>query len=181
MITHERAVQHSDEVLHALLFSSLLPESPKILLNVETGDHGEIFSRRCSCGFESIGFSDHLSCVTSFEKLTSEGMTFMIQDLLHIVEDVLPAKYGGNSTDYQLLEESNDHGVTSIDILVSPRIGHLDERDLINTLLEGLAKGADSKRLMAQVWFNAGTINVKRTDPVPTKRGKIFPLRHAEK
>jgi len=180
LITHERTVQHSQDVLHALLFTSLLPESPKILLNVETGDQGVVSSHRCSCAFENIGFSDHLSSVTSFEKLTSEGMTFMLHDLLHIVEEVLPKKHGGSSADYQLLEKSNDHGVTSIDILASPRIGNLDEGDVINTLLEGLARQADSKRLMTQVWLNADTIHVKRTAPVHTSRGKIFPMRHGE-
>jgi hypothetical protein len=180
VIVHKMKLKHSNDTIDALLFSSLLPESPKILLNVDTGDHGVMRSRRCGCGFEDIGFSDHISGIKSFEKLTSEGMTFMIDDLIHIAENVLPVKYGGSSTDYQVLEDANGDGMSFINIAVSPRIGPVNESDLIKTVIQELGKGKDSRRLMAEVWSKAGTIRVKRMDPVPTKRGKIFSFHSVE-
>jgi phenylacetate-coenzyme A ligase PaaK-like adenylate-forming protein len=177
VITHKKKPIYSNKTVDALLFTSLLPESPKILLNVETGDHGSINSRKCGCKFGDYGLSDHISNVRSFEKTTSEGMTFMVSDLIRIVEDVLPVRYGGSSTDYQVLEESNGLGSSFINIAVSPRLGPINHNDLKKVVIRELGKGEDSKRLMAQVWFDADTIKVTRMEPVPTKRGKIFPFR----
>ncbi len=180
VIVNKRKLKYSDNTVDALFFSSLLPESPKILLNVDTGDHGVMGSRRCGCGLENIGFSDHISGIRSYEKMTSEGMTFMVSDLIQIVEEVLPAKYGGNSTDYQALEKSNGNEMSFISIAVSPRVGPVNESDLVKTVIKELGKGRDSRRLMAEVWSKAGTIRVQRMDPIPTKRGKIFSFRSME-
>jgi hypothetical protein len=177
VVTHKKKPKYLNKTVDALLFTSLLPESPKILLNVETGDYGSINSRRCGCKLGDYGLSDHISNVRSFEKTTSEGMTFMVSDLIRIVEEVLPVRYGGSSTDYQVLEESDGLGSSFINIAVSPRLGPINQNELKKVVIRELAKGEDSKRLMAQVWFHADTIKVKRMDPVPTKRGKIFPFR----
>jgi phenylacetate-coenzyme A ligase PaaK-like adenylate-forming protein len=180
VISHKKSLKDCDDEIDALLFTSLLPESPKILLNVETGDHGSIKSRRCGCKFESQGFLDHLVQVRSFEKFTSEGMTFIIGDLVRIAEEILPEKYGGSSTDYQVLKESDRHGMSSLEIAVNPRVGPVDEGEIVKTIINELGKGAGSRRLMAEVWDRAGTIRVSRKAPIPTERGKLFSFRSVD-
>jgi hypothetical protein len=171
LISHSRKMDYCDDPITAFLFTSILPESPKILLNVETGDEGKIETRPCGCGFEQFGYSTHISHMTSFEKFTSEGMSFPASVLIRIVEEVLPKRYGGSISEYQVLSETIECSRTRIQINVSPRIGPINENDLIYAILNELEK---ENKLMAELWAQAGTIMVQRIDPIPTKRGKVF-------
>jgi len=177
VISLRKSVEGIVDPVDSLHFTTLLPVSPKILLNVETGDHACLSTRTCGCPMEALGFTEHISGVQSFEKLTMEGMTFMISDLLRIIEETLPRSFGGSSTDYQV-EERLDHGTLSfIEILVSPRLGAVDEGEVAGAVLQELKKGRDSGKLMADIWGQAGSIRVKRAEPLPTQGGKILPIR----
>lgn len=180
VVTHQKVLP-SEETVDSLLFTALLPEAPKILLNVETGDHAAIGPRQCGCGFEAYGYPDHMSGIKSFEKFTSEGMTFMAADLMHVAEEILPAEYGGSSSDYQFTEESQEDGMTFVSLAVSPRLGPIPESELVETVVEALGKTKGSDRMMATMWSQAGTIRVRRAEPIPTKRGKIFSFRAGRK
>jgi hypothetical protein len=146
------------------------------LLNVESGDWGVKTTRKCGCKFEEYGFTDHLYNIRGFDKLTGEGMTFIGTDLVRIIEEVLPGKFGGVSADYQMLEEEDEQGHTRMSVVVSPRIGVIDETILIKTVLTELSGRKDSQRMMAQVWSQAETLRVKRMQPFSTARGKLMPL-----
>ncbi|HWO41511.1 MAG TPA: hypothetical protein VNO43_06875 [Candidatus Eisenbacteria bacterium] len=161
----------------ALRITSLLPTAPKILINLETGDYGTLETRRCGCRFDELGLTEHLKGVRSYEKLTSEGMTFFAGDLARIVEEVLPSKFGGSPLDYQAIEEEGRNGLSHLAILVSPRLGEIDEFSLVNTVLMELKSAQGSSgRMMAAIWEEAGTVRVRRQDPHPTKGGKVFPF-----
>src|SRR5688572_14368380 len=110
----------------ALIYTTLLPSSPKLLINVESGDYATLTSRSCGCPMGQLGFTTHLSQIRSYEKLTSEGVTFLGTELLRLVEEVLPASFGGAPTDYQLVE-AEESGISRILILASPALGPLDE------------------------------------------------------
>ncbi|MCD6583299.1 MAG: hypothetical protein J7K71_01255, partial [Candidatus Omnitrophica bacterium] len=174
LITHRRRVM--DFSVDAFLFTSLLPSTPKILLNVENGDYGTIETRKCGCFYDDLGFYDHIYKIRSFEKLTGESMTFYGTELIKICEEILPTKFGGSSLDYQLVEEEDDTGLIRLNILVSPDVGQIDENKLIKTVLEELKRGKDSDKIMAKVWGEANTIRVKRDYPILTKGGKLYPL-----
>jgi hypothetical protein len=176
LVQHLREVPHAAASIPAFLFSTLLPSAPKILLNVESGDWGVITARKCGCKFENYGLTDHLYNIRGFDKLTGEGMTFIGTDLVRIIEEVLPGKFGGASTDYQMVEEEDETGHTHMNILVSPELGAIDDSDLINTVLSEISKGMDTKRMMAGVWAQAGTLRVKHLKPFTTARGKLMPL-----
>lgn len=177
---YKRKIPYSDSQVDSLLFTSLLYESPKILLNVEMGDYGHIETGPCSCAFGALGFDKHISQIRSFEKLTGEGVTFVDTDFIRIIEEVLPKSFGGESTDYQLIEHENSSGLTHLDLLISPKIGPVDENAVINTFLDSLKRAGDSPESWAQsgseMWAQAGTIKVKRENPIPTKRAKILPF-----
>jgi hypothetical protein len=176
LIQHRRQVPHAGVSVNAFLFTSLLPSGPKVLLNVESGDYGEVESRSCGCKFDELGLTEHIHHVRGFDKLTSAGMSFIGTDLLRIMEQTLPARFGGLSTDYQMVEEEDNKGHTRINILVSPDVGSVDEKELIRTVIAELGRGQDSNRLMAEVWTESNTLGVKRIRPLATARGKILPL-----
>jgi phenylacetate-coenzyme A ligase PaaK-like adenylate-forming protein len=178
--SYQRKVPYCDAEVDSLLFTSLLYESPKILLNVEMGDYGLIETKPCSCGLGNLGFDKHISQIRSFEKLTGEGVTFVDKDFIHIMEDILPKKFGGESTDYQLLEEEDTNGITHLNLLVSPKVGKVDDGEVVDTFVRLLKEAEDSPESWAQagsaMWAQAGTIRVKREYPIPTKRAKILPF-----
>jgi hypothetical protein len=63
-----------------------------------------------------------------------------------------------------------------LSLIVSPRLGPLDESAVITTVLEamtGQGFGADAAR---KIWSQVGTLRVSRTEPVLTGRGKLMPL-----
>jgi hypothetical protein len=67
---------------------------------------------------------------------------------------------------------------------VSPRVLIEDEQQVIETVFEAMSRssvGADSAR---DIWSQAGTLRIKRAEPVWTARGKLMPLhllRHDQK
>ncbi len=162
----------------ALLLTALLPSSPKLMLNVESGDYGRLESRPCECAFGKIGLTTRLRDIRSYEKLTSEGITFLGSDLITLVEETLPARFGGGPTDYQLVEEERA-GLPKVSIVVSPRIGGLDEPEVVRTVLATLGAD-DGRRQMSQMWKKGRTVEVVRREPYPGPMHKIQSL-HQEK
>jgi hypothetical protein len=103
-------------------------------------------------------------------------MHFMGTDLLGLVENVLPARFGGYPTDYQLVEAERD-GLPRVTLVVRPSVGELDEDEVARATLEFLRSRGHGQRLMADVWAQGGTLRVERSDPYVTPGGKILPLR----
>jgi hypothetical protein len=180
VIQHRRETPLASASVNAFLFTSLLSKASKMLLNVESGDHGVIETRQCGCKVEELGLTDHMYNIRSFDKLTGEGMSFVGTDLLRIIEEVLPAKFGGASTDYQMVEDEDEGGRTRLSILASPEVGEIDEGELVHTILAELGKGKDTQRMMAEVWSQAEMLRVKRLRPLVTAAGKLLPL-HIQK
>jgi hypothetical protein len=176
LVQHSREVPHAAISIDAFLFSTLLPSAPKILLNVESGDWGTADSRSCGCAFEKLGLTCHLHNIRGFDKLTGEGMTFIGTDLMRIIEEVLPEKFGGSSGDYQMIEDEDERGLTRMSIIASPELGEIDESSLTAVIINELKKGSDTQRMMAEVWSESGTLQVKRIQPFTTAAGKLIPL-----
>jgi hypothetical protein len=180
LITHKYTVSHSDMKVDSYLFTSLLYESPKLLLNVGVGDYGEISSGGCHCDFTNIGFDTNISGIRSYEKLTGEGVTFVDTDLIRIMEKELPEKFGGRSTDYQLVEDEDSRGLTELQLLVHPRIGPINESEVLNRFMVLLRNAKDSPESWAQsgteMWKQSGIVRIKRDPPISTASGKIFPF-----
>lgn len=180
IITHKHQVPHSDMTVDSFLFTSLLYESPKLLLNVGMGDYGEISTGGCDCEFAGIGFDTNVSSIRSYEKLTGEGVTFVDTDFLRIIEKELPEQFGGKSTDYQLVEEEDARGLTQLRLLVSPRVGSVNESEVLGTFLALLKTAEDSPESWAQsgteMWKQSEIVKINRGFPIPTASGKILPF-----
>ena len=176
VILHPRRVPGWELEVEAFNITSLLLTAPKLLLNVEVDDYGILERRSCGCPLEGYGFSDHLRQVHSFRKLTGEGVTLVGSEMVRILEEVLPARFGGSSLDYQLQEEEDEQGFTRLSLVVSPKIDIDGEEAVVNTVLEAMGRssvGADAARA---IWSQARTLRVKRAEPVWTSRGKLMPL-----
>jgi hypothetical protein len=179
LISYPRKVPGSATSVNAFHFTTLLPKTPKLLLNVESDDFGIIENRPCGCLLETSGFQEHLRRIRSFRKLTGEGVTLVGSEMEHILEEVLPARFGGTPLDYQLLEEEDQKGFTRLSLLVSPRIAISDENAVIGAVLEALGRSSVAADMARAIWSQAGTLKVKRMEPVLTARGKFMPLRRA--
>ncbi|MFN2431214.1 MAG: hypothetical protein ABR599_00065 [Gemmatimonadota bacterium] len=160
----------------ALFVTSLRPTAPLILLNVSMGDRAELTQRPCGCPLEDLGWRTHLTRIRSFEKLTGEGITLLDTDVVRILEEVLPARFGGAPTHYQLVEEEAAGGTSRVRLLVDPAVGPLDPTAVADAFLDALGWGAGGEWIMARLWRDAGTLRVERREPIATRSGKIHHL-----
>jgi hypothetical protein len=159
-----------------LWLTSLRPRAPLVLLNASLGDRATISGRRCGCPLEEVGWDTHLHTIRSHEKLTAAGMTFLDTDILRVLEDVLPARFGGAPTEYQLLEEEAPDGQPRLALLVHPAVGPLDVDTVRAAFLEAIGAGSGAERVMALLWRDAGLLRVERRPPLATLSGKILHL-----
>jgi hypothetical protein len=181
LIQCPRQVLGTDITVDAFYFTSLLPSAPKLLLNVESDDYGVIERRSCGCPLESDGFTEHLRHIRSFQKLTGEGVTLLGSEMVRILEEVLPARFGGTPLDYQLLEEEDADGFTRLSLIVSPKIAIADESDVIDEVREALGRSSGGADLARSIWSQARTFRVKRMEPIWTARAKLMPLHLAQR
>jgi hypothetical protein len=176
LIQTHRAIGDGGHEVGALLYTTLLPACPKLLLNVESGDYAEVVDRRCGCPFGAIGLERHLHTIRSYEKLTSEGMTFLGSEFVTLIDEILPARFGGASGDYQFVEEETRGGIPIVSMIVSPRVGAVDDEALSRTVLDALAARPGANRMMAERWRDGGTLRVVRREPHATSAAKVLPL-----
>ena len=114
--------------------------------------------------------------VRSFSKLTAEGVTLVGSEMEHILESVLPARFGGTPLDYQLMEEEDGGGLTRVVLIVSPRVGVVDERAVIDAVLTALRGASLGTAVGGGLLGAAGALRVRRAEPIVTARGKLLPL-----
>jgi hypothetical protein len=174
VLQRRRTVGTSGASVGALLLTTLLPSCPKLMINVDVGDYARMDERACGCPLDAAGLTLHLSGIRSYDKLTSEGNTFLGGDLITLLEDTLPQRFGGAATDYQLVEEEQD-GLTKVSLLVSPQVGPVDEEEVVGAVLEQLLANPDT-RLMADVWREGDSLRVVRRPPHITSASKLLPL-----
>jgi hypothetical protein len=174
-IDRERSVGGNGTTVRALFHTTLLLSSPKLMLNVESGDSAVRERHACGCRALPAAFDTHLHTIRSYEKLTSEGMSFLGGDLITLLEEVLPGRFGGHPTDYQLVE-SERGGLPKVNLLVRPTVGSVDSDEVARSALEFLRSRGDAERMMGEIWDQGETVQVIRGDPHMTEASKILPL-----
>jgi hypothetical protein len=175
VLQRRRPVGLNGATVGALLFTTLHPACPKLTLNVETDDYAVLTKRDCGCPVERLGLDQHLHTIRSHAKLTSGGTTFLGGELHTLMEQTLPARFGGSPTDYQLVEEEHE-GLPTVAVVVSPRVGDVDEQAVVATVLEDLRTGPAYRRMMAGFWSDGEMLRVERREPHSTQISKILPL-----
>jgi hypothetical protein len=176
MIQAPRRVPGFDIEVAALCYTSLLPSAPKLLLNVESDDYGVVSQRNCGCRWQELGFPTHISEIRSFRKLTGEGVTLVGSDIERILDDLLPARFGGSALDYQFAEEEDERGFTRLILRVSPSVSLGDEGAATDFVLQALSNLGSGGALIHSTWRQAGTLRIRREAPTVSGRGKVLPL-----
>jgi hypothetical protein len=158
----------------ALLLTSIRPTSPFVFLNVSMGDQAIVSSRRCGCPVEALGWTTHLQEIRSFEKLTAGGVTFSDWDVVRVLEEILPRRFGGGPADFQLVEEESRDGRPRLTILARPTVPAFDPAELAEAFLEALGADSETYRLMALQVKQGGFLRVERRAPLASSSGKIL-------
>jgi hypothetical protein len=160
----------------SLLISSLHPTARTILLNASLGDRAEMKQRDCGCALAVVGWTTHVHTVRSYEKLTAGGITFLDTDIIRVLEEMLPQRFGGGPTDYQRVEEQDEHGRPSLRLIVHPSVGPIDAESVADAFLSAIGGGSGIERLTELHWRQAGLLRVERDVPRVTPAGKVLHL-----
>jgi hypothetical protein len=165
---------------NAMLLTSLLPSAPIRMINVCMGDQATLETRSCGCAMERLGWSSHVRDVRSFEKLTAGGITFLDVDVIRVLEQLLPARFGGAPTDYQLVEIMDGEEMRPrVDLIVHPRLPDIDDGVVSDFFLSSIGGGRSGERLMELQWRGGNVMRVRRAEPRRTASGKILHV-HSE-
>ncbi len=181
-ISHRRIAPLSAAAVNSLLFTTLLPVTPRLYLNLDLDDIGEIVPATCQCEFSKLGYRKLVRNVSSIGRLTGHGTTLIGTDILQILEHDLPTAFGGVPGDYQLVEDDRATGATLIVLRFHPRLGELSEtavRDFFLGRIRRLFGGAVTVR----GWQHGDSVRVVRQEPYVGFSGKRLPLilsRHKE-
>ena len=110
--------------------------------------------------------------IRSLEKLTAGGMTFLDTDVVRVLEEVLPARFGGGPTDHQLVEQETRTGDRSSACwCIRP-----SERWIPPRFLAAISRSPGAEAVMGLAWRDAELLRVERSAPVATAAGKILHL-----
>lgn len=156
----------------ALQLTGLMALTPKIMLNVDIGDYGVLRERRCGCPLGELGHIHTLHTIRNYEKLTTGGMHFMGSSVIQLVEEVLPRAHGGEPSDYQFVDDQTGD-LNRIRIVVSPRVGTVDEARVLDSMFQFMAADSPSTRMMGELWKQGDLVRVAREEPFVTAAGKI--------
>jgi hypothetical protein len=174
VISHRRRAPFSDVEVNALLFTTLLPFAPHVLINAEMGDSGVIEPAHCDCLFTRLGFTEQVRDISSFGKLTGQGMTLVGTDIVRILEEALPARLGGSPGDYQLVEHEGG-AQTQLTLRISPRAGISDPAKAKECFLREIRQ-LYGGTLAARTWSHAEGVDVTIAEPLATTTGKVLLL-----
>ena len=176
LITNPHTIGFASTTVNAFQLTTLSPYSSKLMLNAQVDDYGIVEERACGCALEKFGYTTHLRDIRSYSKLVGEGVTLVGNEMVEILETVLPQRFGGSPLDYQILEEEDEDRLTRLYLIVSPKIAVDDESKVVATLHEALRNSSSAAGAASAIWKDANSIRVRRTEPVWTARGKMMPL-----
>ena len=152
VISRRRMAPLTEVEVDSLLFTSLQPCAATVLINVEMDDAGTLGTATCECSLSALGLTRQIRNIFSYGKLTGQGMTLIGGDLLNILENVLPGRFGGTPTDYQLVEREGERQ-TEIELRVHPSVTTDSEESIKRFFLSELTKiygGSLSRRNWVQ-------------------------------
>jgi hypothetical protein len=103
-------------------------------------------------------------------------MTFLDTDVIRVLEEVLPGRFGGGPIHYQLVEEEDTEGRPRLRLLVDPAVGPLTPEVVAETFFSAIGAGRGAEKVMGLAWRDADLLRVERRVPLVTASGKILHL-----
>ncbi len=157
----------------ALLMTSLHAQTPFVMLNLSMGDQAEMEPSRCGCGLQAAGWKTRIWNIRSFEKLNGAGVTFEGTHVIRVLEEELPARFGGAPTDYQLVELERKDGTAVLELVVHPRLEGFADDEVVEAFLDAMSRQSPHGAMMVRNWRDLGTLSVARRAPSVTRSGKF--------
>lgn len=176
MTTVNYALPENGITVPVLNLTQLLPSASKILLNYQSDDYATSSERKCGCALEALGLTTHLHDVRSYSKLVGESVTLIGTEMVKILEQVLPARFGGSPLDFQIVEREDAAGLTRLILYIHPRLVIPDELQVTRVVLEALQVSSATADAARIIWQHAQTLRIERHEPIMTERGKFLPL-----
>jgi hypothetical protein len=174
VITQPRQAPFALNKVNSLLFTTLLPHSPYVFINVEMQDAGLLNEKPCDCLYREVGFTHQISEIFSYGKLTGQGMTLVGTDIVRILEQDLPARFGGSPGDYQLIEQEGSIQ-TEVLLRISPRVRVKSPDAVKHYFLQALRRYSGGA-LAYRVWEHSDGLRIAVAEPLLTRAGKLLPL-----
>lgn len=172
VVTRRRSRGDGTDV-DAYCFTSLDVLAPRVLLNVENDDYGEVHRDvACDCALGRLGLRTRLAHIRGISKVVAAGVTLEGRAFDELTERELPARLGGGPGDYQFVERDDEHG-TSITLRIHPRVGDVDVHAAEQAVRDALA-ATDNGLLASAVWRPGGGLRVERAAPCTTKAAKLL-------
>jgi hypothetical protein len=141
-------------------FTSLSLSAPKVLLNVELGDHGRLRRRACGCALGRAGLVWHLSDVHSPAKIAAEGVKLGELDFTRAAEEAV-RDLGGNPDEIQIWLGTGADGASRLTLVLAPGAA-IDPVALERRLRDRLAGLPGGGALAARLWFDGGALTIAR-------------------
>ncbi|MFB3777344.1 MAG: hypothetical protein ACE141_07020 [Bryobacteraceae bacterium] len=170
VLSRRRLAPLSGVEVDSLLLTPLLPSAPTVVVNVEMDDAGTLGTAKCDCGLSALGLTTQLDNIFSYGKLTGGGVTLLSGGLLQILEQSLPARFGGVSSDFQLVEHEGA-GQTEIELRAHPRLG--GSEDEIKRFFLGELRRVWGGGPAGGAWTQMGALRVVLAEPHSMGGGKI--------
>ena len=101
-------------------------------------------------------------------------MTFHDTEVVRILDEILPARFGGGPGDYQLVEDERPDGRSRLCLFVHPDVGPVDSGAVTEVFLSSLGVSGGAGGVMTLVWRAAGLLEVERSAPQTTPAGKVL-------
>ncbi len=174
VISYRRTAPLTDVEIESLMFTTVLPWSPLCLINVEMDDSARLEPARCHCSLKAMGFSQQASQIYSYGRLTGQGMTLVGGDVLKLLEIRLPQRFGGTSTDYQLVERDGPNQ-TEIELRVHPQVGARSAEEVKEFFLSEL-KAVYGGGLTQRNWRHSEGLRVVFAAPYMSIKQRVQPL-----
>ena len=174
VIEHRQVAPLSGMQVNALLFTTLLPTAPNLLINAGMDDAGVVGRASCDCHYSAAGLVDQISHISSFWKLTGQGVSLVGSQVLALLESELPRRFGGAPTDYQLVEQEGP-GQTQLVLRISPRAG-VESTEAVRRVFLRNIRSLYGGALASRLWAHADAIEVIEAEPIATPGGKVLSL-----
>lgn len=97
-------------------------------------------------------------------------------DVVRVIEEVLPGRFGGGPMDYQLQEDETEDGLPRLRLVVHPNVGPIQPDAVAEAFLLAIGSKSGGERVAELLWRQAGVLQVERRTPERTRAGKIHHL-----
>jgi hypothetical protein len=165
----------TNEAVHSLYATSILPQSPRIFINAEIGDTGVIEPATCDCSFSKLGFDLQVRDMAAIGMVTAQGITIEVSELVPLLEEVLPARFGGHPGDYQL-HEREAGAQTEIVLRIRPGVSTVAPGEILKHFLAEV-KRVYGGSLSVVSWLHSAGIRPELAPPLLAATGKFRAVR----